>query len=439
MRLAMLLFAAVLAIAALGYLTDRGETRAAVAIADLERAWGPTDYGAVLESADRRVDAKRERLAGAADQWLHQEVLASALFERFRLAGDGADLDEARSLLDTAMKSAPAPSGPTLTRAAVALADHDLAATAKALDRFERTAPRRSAVDRSEAIAIRGDIAFQQGDVRKAGDLYAEADALSPAPGTRLRIANASLWTGDAAGARDMAEAMLEANPMGPLGFARMALLMANFSYAQGDIERAGEWIAAAQDRFDGFWLADAYAAQNRAAEGDFGSAIAQLTAIAEATGEPEVMDTLSGILLHRGETEAAARWTSRSERAWREKLDASRSAYRLHAAEHYLDFGDPGVAVALAREEVAARPFGEAIEVLASALTETGEPAAALKWLERADAAGWRAVSLDLARWEALNALGRKDEAAEFLARAKRTNPLAGTEERKLVRFGHF
>lgn len=439
MRLAISLFAAVLAIAGVGYLFDQSEPRAAVVIADLEKSWGPTDYAGALASADRRVADKRARLDGSPDEWLHQEVLASALFERFRLRGDIDDLNEARSLLDSAMQTAPAPSGPTLTRATVALADHDLSATAKALDRFDRTTPRRTLVDRSEAMAIRGDIAFQQGDVRNAAELYAQADGLSTAPGTRLRLANAALWTGDAEDARKMAEATLETNPMRPLAFARMALLMANFSYAQGDIERAGEWIAAAKDRFDGFWLADAYAAQNHAAEGNYAAAIAQLSTIAQATGEPEVMDTLSGILLYRGQEMAAASWTKRAESAWREKLVESRSAYRLHAAEHYLDFGDPSVAVELAREEVAARPFGEAIEVLSSALTATGKPDQALVWLERAEAQGWRAVSLDLARWEALTELKREDEALKYLERAKQTNPLAGTEERKLVRFGHF
>jgi len=105
----------------------------------------------------------------------------------------------------------------------------------------------------------------------------------------------------------------------------------------------------------------------------------------------------------------------------------------------HHLDFGDPAIALELAREEVAARPFGEAIEVLASALNANDRPAEALRWLERAEAEGWRAVSLDLARSESLAMLGRDREAKTFLDRAKKINPLAGTEERKLVRFGHF
>ena len=223
------------------------------------------------------------------------------------------------------------------------------------------------------------------------------------------------------------------------MGFADAALLMANLSYAQGDLPRAQEWIAAARNEFADYWLADAYAAQTLAATGEGEEAVARLTELAQRTGEPDVIDVLTGVLLHRGEKASAERWSARAGAAWEARMVEAREAYRLHAAEHYLDFGDPARALALAREEVAARPFGEAIEVLASALTATGRPEQALAWLERAEADGWRAVSLDLARSDALEALGQKREARRYLDRARAVNPMAGSEERKLIRFGHF
>ena len=78
---------------------------------------------------------------------------------------------------------------------------------------------------------------------------------------------------------------------------------------------------------------------------------------------------------------------------------------------------------------------FGEAIEVFASALNANDRPADALRWLERAEAEGWRAVSLDLARSEALAMLGRDREAKTFLEKYTPSTPNEDIEEiRKIL-----
>jgi len=407
-------------------------------IADFAIAKGPTTMAAAVAEVDAKVEHRRARLNQAPDEWLRQEMLAISLAERFRLTGDYADIAEAERLLDRAFEVAPQPSGPSLTAASLALTSHGLDTADSMIARYNSTAAQLPD-QRRQAEALRGDILFQRGDIQGAARAYALASPDGLDIAGAMRRANAILWGGQPMEARETAEVGLKGAKLAPSGFARSALFMANLSYATGDIARAGEWVSAANAAFDGFWLADAYAGQQMAAEGDTEASIATLEKLARKNAEPDLIDTLVGILLYEGEEARAAAWTKRASALWDEKLATSRDAYRLHAAEHHLDFGDPAIALELAREEVAARPFGEAIEVLASALNANDRPAEALRWLERAEAEGWRAVSLDLARSESLAMLGRDREAKTFLDRAKKINPLAGTEERKLVRFGHF
>ena len=440
MRYIIMLVVAALAVVGigLGLTMLEGDDRPDRPVADFRIGSGPSTMADALAEADRKVANSRARLEQRPGEWLRQEMLAIALAERFRLTGDHADIAAAEMLLDEAFKIAPEPSGPTLTAASLALTNHGLDTADRMIARYDSTAAQLPG-QRSQADALRGDILFQRGDIESAAKAYAVASPQGLDIGGAMRRANALLWGGEPMKARETAEVGLKGAQLPPSAFARSALFMANLSYATGDISRAGEWVAAANSAFDGYWLADAYAGQQLAAEGDTRGSIDALEKLARQHAEPDLIDTLVGVLLYEGEDARAAKWKRRASALWDQKLEVSREAYRLHAAEHHLDFGDPAIALELAREEVAARPFGEAIEVLASALNANDRPADALRWLERAEADGWRAVSLDLARSEALTMLGRDREAKTFLDRARKTNPLAGTEERKLVRFGHF
>lgn len=409
------------------------------ALAQSSPGFGAADYGTALSYADIEVDKRRALLAAAPDQWVKQEGLAAALMGRFRLTGDYTDIDEARTLLDAALKSAPKPAGPNISRAVLAMAEHDLASTGTALDRYDRTVVKNPG-DQSDAFAMRGDIAFQHGKLEEARELYRRADAIAPAIASKVRLAEIELRTGHPRAAIAITEsALVEQQKLTPGDYADMALLIANQHYAAGDIARARAWIDRANESFPGYWLAQAYDAQQRAVEGDVSGSIAALSALAETSAQPEVMDALAGILREAGQTDAAATWAERSAALWEERLKTAPAAYRLHAAEHFLDFGDPKRALALARAEIAQRPSAMAIEVMASALTANGRPQEALRWLDRAQQAGWSMTSLTLARANALEALGRENEAAQLRAQAAEGASLAGDPRRPLIRFGHY
>lgn len=441
MRWPFWMIAAGMSVAGAGWLMTTSDSRAEAALTskDIDRGYGPDDYAGSIAEADRDVARLRTRVDAAPDEWLRRELLGASLLDRFSLTGSHEDLLEAQAMLAEADRLAPDPSGPNLAAAHLAMTTHDPAAVAEALDMFDRTADRRTRIDRAAAAGLRGDIAFQRGELGTAGDLYGTAAGLFDDTGAAFRRANLALWSGEPTRARGTIEGALRGERLAPRPFAQSALLMANIAYAAGDLDRAREWIDAAGERYSGWWLVEAYDAQQMAAEGDWDEGIGRLAALAERTSQPEVMDVLAGMLIHRDRSDDAQLWTARAEAAWRERLSQSRSAYRLHAAEHFLDFGDPEMALRLAAEEIALRRAGEVVEVYASALIANGRAGEALAELDRAGDAGWHSVSLHLARAEALTELGRTDEAEQAEQAALALSPLALDPRRKLLRFGHY
>lgn len=441
-RLSLMLFAAAVGVAGIGYVIEGGPAptaQAEVMPGDVAIGYGGAGMAEAASLADRSVQSMRNRLSEGDAGWLHKEALALALMNRFALSGDISDANEAAALLDSGLADAPDGSGPTLTRAALAMNFHDLETAERMLGRFATAAPRRTQHDRAVALALRGDIAMQRGDLRQAQGLYDQAAMMNPALGSGMRLADRALWAGQPEAAARLSGETLAAQRAEPWHFAKAALHRANIAYASGDLETAGRWIAAANDAFPGNWVAQTYAAQQRAAAGEWDEGIADLQRIARESGEPEVMDVLAGFFAHRGRPSEAARWSEQARAAWLGKLDEARDAYRLHAAEHFLDFGDEATALDLAREEYGMRQSGEVAEVYASALTENGRPEDALKVLRTASKAGWRSVSLDLAYADAHRALGDDDAAVRWEERALELSPLALDPRRKLLRFGHY
>lgn len=433
---------AAIAVIGVGVAIDRNDgTDAAAAVmpSDIPLGYGDKGYRQMVASVDDTVRSRRNRLDASKGGWLHREALAIALMDRFALTGEMADMEEARDLLDTGLADAPVPSGPTLTRAALAMSLHDLSTTSRMIERFALAAPRRTSADRAVAEAFRGDVAMQRGELVRAKQHYEKAAVNSSGVGAGMRQADVALWSGNPPEAARLSEDTLANSRVQPWHFAKAALQRANIAYAAGDLETAGTWIDAANEAFPGFWVFEAYAAQNRASQGEWDEGIAQLEKLAQTTGEPDVIDLLAGMLAHGGRESEAAEWSSRAEIGWKKKLSEGRDAYRLHAAEHYLDFGDVGTALNLAREEYGKRRSGEVGEVYASALTANGRPRDALRVLKDTYRRGWRSVSLDLAHADAHRALGNEDEAERWEARSLELSPLALDPRRKLLRFGHY
>ena len=419
-----------------GLLLDRPGERARLTPALVSPAFGPATYAARVESSEDAVLRAERRYAEAPDEWVRGEVLARALVDRFRLAGDVSDLERAEVLLEQGLELAPAPSGPALARAQAALLRHDLDRATSALDRMDAWAIVPSREVRSEVKALRGDIAYQRGALADAERLYAEAQEIEGSSSITMRQAQLELSRGNFGRAADFAERAIRAGGP-PAAMAQKALLRANIAYAVGDVSSAGQWIAAAQDWYPGFWLADAYGAQQRALQGDVEGAIDEYRRIAADAEHPELLDALAGLLEQQGRDAEASEAIAQARRAWVAKLGTMPDAVRLHAAEHYLAYGDADFALRLVEADMAERPHGVGYAALAHAQRFTGQGEAALATVERAEREGWVSTALDMERYDALTMLGREREAAAALKRAKRRNALVGDPRAELMAFG--
>ena len=419
----MQLLLAACVVAGTGLAIDRWRQPAVIPAepSQLRSAYGPANYQTALAASDAAVTGARDHLALSPGEWLRMEGLARALASRYRLAGDLADLAEADALLERAVAAAPDPSGPTLTRASVLLMLHRLEQASAMLDRFDRQA-----------------IALQRGQIPAAERFYGEARALGDTPGMRLRAGLLLARTGRMDLARAAVDGALLAPGQQPAALSEIALQRASLAYATGDIANAGRWITAADRIFPGRWLTRSWLAQQKAVEGDRAGAIRDYTALARETRKPEVIDALAHLLRLEGRGIESRDWARISAAAWAERMAIDPLAFASHAAEHEITLGSPQKALALARSDAAARPFGPALVLLARTQTLTGDPAGSLATLAQAESQGWRTSLLYLEKAVALELLGRGEEALAARRMAQEYNPLALDPAMQAVWFGH-
>ena len=436
-RWAWLALAAALLVAAIGAAADRLRSPPTPATVASRAAYGPASFAEALEATERRVVAGRKATARAPDDWLPAEQLASALIARSRLTGSYPDLAEADRLLDRGLSIAPDPAGPVLTQAALALYTHRLDKADAGLARFARwKVPNRA--DKAYAMAMAGDIALQRGRLDEAAGQYAMSEAMAPSLGTELRQASLAAARGRREDAIGTLEKVLGRPHRQRSDFAQLALQRANLAYAQGQWEVAGRWIAAANRTYRGDWLGEAYAAQQQALAGHGERAIAAYEAIAKRTGRPEVMDALAHLLRLEGQANASHQWAERAARGWEARQALFPEAAAAHYAEHELALGRVDRALALAEADVARRPYGPSIALLARALILSGRPREALSWLDRSERQGWVSAGQLMLRADAAAALGDRAGSDAARARAEALNPRAADPLTRLIWFGH-
>jgi tetratricopeptide (TPR) repeat protein len=401
--------------------------------AELRPGFGPATFDAALAAADRAVDGGRAALAAHPDEWLRMEVLARALAARPRLAARAADLAEADRLLDRALATAPWPAGPALTAAEVALAMHDLDRAERALARFDASAVPPPSDEQAAARSIRCEIAFQRGDLPRARQLCGGDDDLA----SPLRRANLAAKSGDTGAAIRIVEAQLRRARLSPQALATLALQRASLALAEGDWQASGTWARAAERAFPGYWLSEAYVAQQFALEGDRAEAARRYAELAERTGDAEVLDALARLAEADGGTGEARQWAARAGAAWDERERLLPMTYATHHAEHLLLHGDSRRALALAQADYGRRPYPGTVVHYAYALWRSGEPARALEVVRRAESGGFMTAEIKLVEALALSSLGRATKAGAALGEARRRNPRIDSLDQQFVAFG--
>jgi predicted negative regulator of RcsB-dependent stress response len=409
-----------------------------------ERPWqlprpvlGPATYAEALNAANEEIERRKALVATFPDDWVRHEGLALALIDRFRLTGDYVDLAQARGAVERGMQLAEAPGGPVLAFAEIGLASHHLGEVEAALALLDRwVAPHRS--ESAAAAALAGDVAFYRGDMAGARDHYARAQA-SDAPGVSLRMAVIDMARGNFdAAIHGIRTALEDQKRPSPYAVATTALRIGAVELARGNAAEARRRFEEADRVFPGYWLVEAHVAQAAAIDGDRQRGIDLMREVAERSGSAEAMDALAMFLRAGGQPDEGRAWARRAAEAWNRRIELAPEAAYGHAVEHELVFGTPARALALARRNLASRPFGESRVLLASALVQNGRNAAALDQLERAEMSGWVSAPLHALRAEILALEGDSSGAAEARAAAMALNPRIFDREAALVWFSH-
>lgn len=406
--------------------------------AEIKPWFGPRNQAELEQAALVGVDGARARLALGPDEWLRQEVLARALVRRFRASGSYADLAEADALLDKGMAGAPFPAGPSLSRAEVSVLVHRLDAADKGLARFFAQVGEPDDGESAGAWSLKGDLAFQRGDMKAARLAYARAEEYDNNAAVALRQSMLALRTGDAALARRRVNAVLRAPKLSRYVKSQIALQRVTVAYGTGDWKAAGVWARFADGFFPGNPLAMAHVAQQQALEGDVEGAVRRYEAIVAKAPLPEIMDALAFTLRLQGRGAESRAWADKAAVIWAERYRLLPEAAAAHLVEHELALGDPAKALPVAKADAARRPHGASLILLARAQLLTGDAKGALATLERAEKTGWRTAGLYLALADVHTALGDTDAADDAREEALDLNPKATDPAARYIWFGH-
>lgn len=405
---------------------------------EIQPAFGPRNQLELEQATIVGVDGARARLALAPNEWLRQEMLARALVRRFRATGSYVDLAEADRLLDTAIAGSPFPAGPSLSRAETSLLVHRLDAANKGLGRFFAQVGEPDSEESAGAWSIRGDIAFQRGDMKEARLAYARAAEFDNNAAVALRQSMLALRDGDPQLARRRVNAILRAPKLNRWVKSQVALQRVTIAYGTGDWKAAGTWAKFANDFFPGNPLAQAFMAQNRALDGDVNGAVQRYEAIVAKAPLPEVMDALAFTLRLQGRGPESRAWADKAGALWADRYRLLPEAAAAHLVEHELALGNPKVALPVALADARRRPHGATLTLLARAQLLTGHAKAALATLQRAEKTGWRTSGLYLALADTQDALGDNDAAQDAREDALAINPKATEAANRFIWFGH-
>ena len=409
------------------------------AIDTLPLSYGPKDYAAGVALADAAVALGKDRVQARPQDWINQESYARALLGRARLTGSFDDLHQALAAVTKGKAEAIAGSGPLLTDAVANFTVHRLAPIERDLAVFEASAVPIDKGDRAEAEALRGDVAFYSGRYADALKQYRMASTIADGTGEAFRLANYEHKTGH----HDIARQAFEKSAR--LNSSRTRQFMANIQLQSGIVELSrGNWDEAealfrkADQTFPGYWLIEAHVAQMAALRGKTGEAAQGYRAIIARTGQPDVIDALAVLYRNAGNRTESQAWSARSKAIWDQRLALLPEAAYAHALEHELVLGDPVRALALARANLAARPYGDSTTMLAWTLIANGQAAEVVRILEALNKTAWRTAQQYVALSQAYAMLGKSAPSDAARDTALEINPRAFDPNAALIWFGN-
>ncbi len=337
-----------------------------------------------LGNLDARIASLESRLA--AGDGGRAETLAAQRYHRYKVRGRLEDADRALDLLAARHRDG------TLSADGHAL----YATMLSGLHRFpDAEALLAAAVEAgADPAATRNlqadlDVALGRYD-RLAADLAADARP----PGDFYALAHRAdlrVLQGDLAGAERLyLAAQTLYNDVNPVPLAWLHTQMGIAYLRFGRIEDARRFFAAAVERLPGYYLAEEHLAECEALLGDTEAARARYHRVIAATGNPEFAAALAGLERDAGNTALADALQALARTGYDDLLRRHPLAYAQHAAEFYVEIGEPARAHALARENAALRSDVGSLILLATAAQANGARDEACEARRRALALGF-------------------------------------------------
>ena len=380
-----------------------------------------TDYQREAAALDGAIDNAVRFIDQHKDNTLAALETVALYVERARLTGNYGDYAKAEALLAAATARGDKASFPCLAHAKLHYALHRLQAATAAL------AACPGPVDPVETAGLSADIAFYSGRYKEAEDLYRALVNQVGTPQQYIRLAMLRNRTGSPGEAAALLEAA-EKRYHGASATMKAWLKVQRglLAWDRGRLDEALALYRLAEDALPGWWLIDEQIAETKRLLGDSTGAQALYESVIRRSGQPEHMDELARLLREGATPAAATEWIKRAETLYRQRLDAFPEASVGHAVDHFLQFGTPAEALALARRNAELRPYGDAQIALAAALFRAGQAGAAADLIARVEASGWNTAQLHAIAAQINAGLGRRAEADAQRAKAVAMNPHA-------------
>ncbi len=385
----------------------------------------PTPTGYDRELA--RLDAQLARWQ-AREGWTAGEQATQTLLTRARLTGNYNDYARATATLEEAFSQAPAGSGPLLTRAQLNYTLHRLAPVQRDLDTY-RARVLLSDGERAGLDLAQANVNFQRGEYAKA--LAGFETSLKEKRTMRgLCALSQYYWkTGDPAQAEallDEAEGMYHGLWNEPRAW--LHLQRGLMDLERGRYDEALAHYRDADAILDGYWLVQEHIAEVLTLTGQTDEALTIYRDVVDRTGNPELMGAMASIYAAQGQEALAQQWVDRAEAVHRQTMAAFPEAAIGHALKHFLTWGPPEEALAMAQDNLALRPNALARIDLARALLRVDQPEQALAALRPALESPWDTAALHAVASEVYAALGQTALVASHRAAAEAIRPDALT-----------
>ncbi len=310
-----------------------------------------THESIAFTNLDFTIDSARSAFDSLLGGQVAAKALVSSLLTRSRFKNSFADLDEADSIAQRYVESAPASADAWLIKAEVDLALHRFVDAEAAIDRASNLGapPDTITARRVTLLTATG----RGAEVLPAVEARAKEN---PDFATLTQLAGVYESLGDKVRSEAaFTDALKAYTDVSPFAVAWVQFELAMLA-VDSDPTRAVALFEEALFYLPSYVSARTDRAGAMAAAGNVDGAIAALMELSAAVDDPEPAGLLASLLIERGRANEAVKWRERAREGFEALLARHRQAFADHAAEFYLRVGEPDRALPLAEANLANR-----------------------------------------------------------------------------------